>query len=77
MTVRVGINCFGRIGRNFFRAVQASNAVGTTDIEIVAAVAPGADIRVYFAPNTDAGFEHAVEQALAECHAVSVSWRGP
>jgi glyceraldehyde 3-phosphate dehydrogenase len=33
MTVRVGINGFGRIGRNFFRAVQASDA----DIEIVAA----------------------------------------
>ena len=32
MTVRVGINGFGRIGRNFFRAVQASGA----DIEIVA-----------------------------------------
>ncbi len=33
MTVRVGINGFGRIGRNFFRAVQASGA----DIEVVAA----------------------------------------
>ncbi len=33
MTVRVGINGFGRIGRNFFRAVQASGA----DLEIVAA----------------------------------------
>ena len=32
MTVRVGINGFGRIGRNFFRAVQERNA----DIEIVA-----------------------------------------
>jgi len=32
MTVRVGINGFGRIGRNFFRAVQAQGA----DIEIVA-----------------------------------------
>ena len=31
MTVRVGINGFGRIGRNFFRAVHASGA----DIEIV------------------------------------------
>ena len=31
MTVRVGINGFGRIGRNFFRAVAASGA----DIEIV------------------------------------------
>ena len=32
MTVRVGINGFGRIGRNFFRAVQASGA----DVEVVA-----------------------------------------
>jgi glyceraldehyde 3-phosphate dehydrogenase len=32
VTVRVGINGFGRIGRNFFRAVRASGA----DIEIVA-----------------------------------------
>ncbi|MEV6066481.1 type I glyceraldehyde-3-phosphate dehydrogenase [Nocardia sp. NPDC052001] len=36
MTVRVGINGFGRIGRNFFRAVEALKALGTTDIEIVA-----------------------------------------
>ena len=33
MTVRVGINGFGRIGKNFYRAVVASGA----DIEIVAA----------------------------------------
>ena len=32
MTVRIGINGFGRIGRNFFRAARALNA----DIEIVA-----------------------------------------
>jgi glyceraldehyde 3-phosphate dehydrogenase len=32
MTVRVGINGFGRIGRNFYRAVLASGA----DIEVVA-----------------------------------------
>ncbi|HEX5561747.1 MAG TPA: type I glyceraldehyde-3-phosphate dehydrogenase [Nocardioidaceae bacterium] len=37
MTVRVGINGFGRIGRNFFRAVQALNANGGADIEVVAA----------------------------------------
>jgi len=35
MTVRVGINGFGRIGRNFFRAVRALNASGGADIEIV------------------------------------------
>ncbi|MDG1988510.1 MAG: glyceraldehyde 3-phosphate dehydrogenase N-terminal domain-containing protein, partial [Acidimicrobiales bacterium] len=32
MTVRVGINGFGRIGRNFFRAARAQGA----DIEFVA-----------------------------------------
>ena len=32
MTIRVGINGFGRIGRNFFRAV----AQGNTDLEVVA-----------------------------------------
>src|SRR5579863_5408765 len=33
MTVRVGINGFGRIGRHFYRAVRALDA----DIEVVAA----------------------------------------
>jgi glyceraldehyde 3-phosphate dehydrogenase len=32
VTIRVGVNGFGRIGRNFFRAILASN----TDVEIVA-----------------------------------------
>ena len=40
MTIRVGINGFGRIGRNFWRAVHAAQAeaqVGGESIEIVAA----------------------------------------
>ena len=36
MTVRVGVNGFGRIGRNFWRAVDAQRVAGTSDIEIVA-----------------------------------------
>jgi glyceraldehyde 3-phosphate dehydrogenase len=37
VTVRVGVNGFGRIGRNFFRALDAQKALGNnTDIEIVA-----------------------------------------
>jgi len=32
MTIRVGINGFGRIGRNFFRAARAAGA----DVEVVA-----------------------------------------
>ena len=37
MTIRVGVNGFGRIGRNFFRALEAQKAQGSsTDIEVVA-----------------------------------------
>ena len=37
MTIRVGVNGFGRIGRNFYRALLAQKAEGkSTDIEIVA-----------------------------------------
>lgn len=47
------------------------------DVEVVAAVAPGAKQRVYFAPNTDQGFLDAIVQAAAECDYVSISWGGP
>ncbi|MBI2698171.1 MULTISPECIES: type I glyceraldehyde-3-phosphate dehydrogenase [Mycobacterium] len=36
MTVRVGINGFGRIGRNFYRALLAQQEQGTADLEVVA-----------------------------------------
>jgi glyceraldehyde 3-phosphate dehydrogenase len=36
MVIRVGVNGFGRVGRNFFRAVEVQRAAGTTEIEIVA-----------------------------------------
>ena len=47
------------------------------DVEVIASVAPGAVQRVYFAPNTDAGFLDAIRQATAECTYVSISWGGP
>ncbi|HYB81629.1 MAG TPA: type I glyceraldehyde-3-phosphate dehydrogenase [Mycobacterium sp.] len=36
MTVRVGINGFGRIGRNLYRALLAQQEQGSADIEVVA-----------------------------------------
>jgi len=36
VTVRVGINGFGRIGRNFYRALLAQQEQGSADIEVVA-----------------------------------------
>lgn len=48
------------------------------DIEVVGASAPGADIVVYFAPNTDAGFLNAVTQAAHDpvhrASVISISW---
>jgi glyceraldehyde 3-phosphate dehydrogenase len=36
VTIRVGINGFGRIGRNFYRALLAQREQGSTDIDVVA-----------------------------------------
>jgi kumamolisin len=51
------------------------------DIEVCGAVAPGARIVVYFAPNTDAGFHDAVSTAIHDTTnkpaVVSISWGGP
>lgn len=51
------------------------------DIEVVGAIAPGAHIAVYFAPNTDQGFIDAVTDAVHDTtrkpSVVSISWGGP
>lgn len=47
------------------------------DIEVVGALAPGAEILVYFAPNTDAGFLDAMinaSQASPPPASISISW---
>ena len=36
MAIKIGINGFGRIGRNVFRALEAQRAAGTADIEVLA-----------------------------------------
>lgn len=67
-----------------------SNSPGTADgpdgevmldIEIAAAVAPGAKIAVYFAPNTDQGFVDAISTAIHDTangpNVISVSWGSP
>jgi kumamolisin len=50
------------------------------DIEVLGAVAPGATIAVYFAPNTDQGFIDAVTTAIHDTtrlpSVVSISWGG-
>lgn len=51
------------------------------DIEVAGAVAPGAQIAAYFAPNTDQGFIDAVTTAVHDTtrkpSIISISWGGP
>jgi kumamolisin len=48
------------------------------DIEVIGAIAPQADIAVYFAPNTDAGFLDAITTAIHDTTnkpaVISISW---
>jgi kumamolisin len=50
------------------------------DVEVVGAIAPKANIAVYFAPNTDAGFLDAITTAVHDTHnkpsVISISWGG-
>lgn len=51
------------------------------DIEVAGAVAPGARIAVYFAPNTSQGFQDALTTAIHDAtnqpSVISISWGGP
>jgi kumamolisin len=51
------------------------------DIEIAGAVAPGARVAVYFAPNTDQGFLNAINAAIhnqpRKPSVISISWGAP
>jgi kumamolisin len=51
------------------------------DIEVAGAVAPGANLVAYFAPNTDAGFLDAITTAIHDTtnrpDIISISWGGP
>ena len=68
-------------GKN--KPTNANSADGEVllDIEVVGAVAPGAKIVVYFAPNTDQGFLDALTTAIHDKtnkpSVISISWGGP
>jgi kumamolisin len=74
--VSVGVDGGGNLpGRS-----QADGEV-VLDIEVAGAVAPGANIAVYFAPNTTAGFIDAVKAAIHDTvrkpSVISISWGRP
>jgi kumamolisin len=59
----------------------AADAEVMLDIEVLGALAPGATIVVYFAPNTDQGFYEAISQAAHDTahkpSVISISWGSP
>ena len=68
-------------GTNAPGSASGADSEVMLDIEVSSAVAPGAKIAVYFAPNTDQGFIDAVSMAVHDSvnkpSVVSISWGGP
>ena len=68
-------------GKNSPTNANSADGEVLLDIEVAGAVAPGAQIVVYFAPNTDQGFLDALSTAIHDTtnnpSVVSISWGGP
>ena len=68
-------------GKNAPSNANSADGEVMLDIEVAAAVAPGAKIIVYFAPNTDQGFIDAIGSAVHDLknkpNVISISWGGP
>ena len=68
-------------GKNSPSNANGADGEVVLDIEIAAAVAPGANLALYFAPNTDQGFIDAVSTAVHDTthkpSVISISWGGP
>jgi kumamolisin len=65
-------------GKNSPSNANSADGEVMLDIEVAAAVAPGANIVVYFAPNTDQGFIDAIANAIHDTKnkpsVISISW---
>jgi kumamolisin len=68
-------------GKNAPSNANSADGEVMLDIEVAAAVAPGANIVVYFTPNTDQGFIDAIATAVHDTKnkpsVISISWGGP
>ncbi len=68
-------------GKNAPSNANSADGEVMLDIEVAAAIAVGAKIVVYFAPNTDQGFIDAISTAVHDTtnkpSVISISWGGP
>jgi kumamolisin len=66
---------------SFANGTDPADGEVTLDVEVAGAVAPGARLAVYFAPNTDQGFVDAISKAVHDAtndpSVLSISWGGP
>lgn len=67
-------------GKNTPTNANSSDAEVLLDIEVIGSIAPGAKIVVYFAPNTDQGFQDGLTTAIHDTtykpSVISISWGG-
>ncbi|HEY1159270.1 MAG TPA: S53 family peptidase [Terracidiphilus sp.] len=68
-------------GKNAPSKPSSADTEVMLDIEVAGSVAPGANIAVYFSPNTDKGFIDAITTAIHDTTnkpgVISISWGGP
>ncbi len=68
-------------GKNAPTNAKSADGEVLLDIEVAGSVAPGAQIVVYFVPNTDQGFQDALTTAIHDTthkpSVISISWGGP
>lgn len=68
-------------GKNTPGTASGADGEVMLDIEVCGAIAPGAKLAVYFAPNTDQGFIDAIATAVHDSTnkpgVISISWGGP
>jgi PKD repeat protein len=61
--------------QNTFLPLSNANIEVILDIEVIVALVPNANIRVYFAPNSFVSFYNAILTAINDgCHVISISW---
>lgn len=72
----ISVSVDGALNNPYDRS--GANAEVQLDIEVAGALAPGAVIKVYFAPNSDQGFYDAISRAIRDnVSVISISWGAP
>lgn len=80
--LQLGINVVPNIidvsvdgGKNNPYGPYTANTEVILDLEVIIAIVPKAEIRIYFAPNTFQGFYNAINKGINDnCNIISISW---